>query len=92
MQPMLRFLQLLNAKYPIDRSIGKFNGNHSIVLDTTDGTLIVSIWVWKQLEWRNYMVGLEATDLDKSPEGLVEEVSTTLAAELVKLIVPSTQR
>jgi hypothetical protein len=85
---VLRFMQLLNEKYPIDRSIGNFQANHSIVLDT-DGTLIVSIWVWKQLDWRSYMVGLTPDDLARTPEGLLEEVSRTLTPELAKLIVPS---
>jgi hypothetical protein len=49
--------------------------------------LIVSIWVWKQLDWRSYLVGLTPDDLARTPEGLIEEVSRTLTPELEKLIV-----
>lgn len=85
MQPVFRFLQLLNEKYPIDRSLGNFQGSHAIVLDVD--VLIVSVWVWKQLNWRNYLVSIEPKDLALTPEGLIDEVSTTLKSELEKLIV-----
>lgn len=94
MQGLATFVRLLNEKYPIDRTIGNFQGNHSIVLDTTGlsyGTpvVIVTIWVWKQLEWRCYPVGLNDEDLALSPEGLIAEIDRVLKPQLEKLIVPS---
>lgn len=91
MEPMLKFLVLLNQKFPIDRSIGNFQGNHSIVLGEIDGVLvpIVQLCIWKQLEWRLYAVALEPANLLLSPEALLEDVVKTVTPEIEKLITPS---
>lgn len=88
-----RLMTLLNEKWPIDRTIGNFQGNHSIVFDTTGLSvglpcLVVSIWVWKQLDWRCYPVGLSEDDLRLTPEALIQEISRVLEPELSKIIAP----
>jgi hypothetical protein len=94
METLARFMILLNQRYPIDRTIGNFQGNHSVVFDTTGLSralpgLTVSVWVWKQLEWRCYPVGLTEDDLRLTPEALVDEIARCLEPELSKLIVPT---
>lgn len=96
MEGMATFMRLLNEKFPIDRTIGNFQGNHFIVFDTTNLSrsipgLTVNVWIWKQLEWRCYPVGLTDDDLKLSPEGLIAEISRVLEPELHKLIVPATR-
>jgi hypothetical protein len=95
LESMARFMILLNERWPIDRApTGNFNGNHSLVFDTTglsvgQPALVVSVWIWKQLEWRNYPVGLTPDDLRLSPEQLIIEIARVLEPEIGKLIVPS---
>lgn len=95
MESMAKFLVLLNEKYPLQRT-PNFNGNHSIVFDTTglsvgQPCIVVSVWIFKQLEWRSYPVGLTPDDLRLSPEQLIAEIDRCLQAELAKLIVPTRQ-
>lgn len=101
MESMAKFLQLLNERWPIERT-ANFHGNHSIVWDTTGlsfggqpkGTpcVVVTIWIFKQLEWRNYPIGLTPDDLKLSPEGLISEIARVLDPETEKLIVPVSSR
>jgi hypothetical protein len=93
MEFLAKFLRLLNERFPLNRT-ANFQGNHSIVYDTTglsvgQPCIVVSIWVFKQLEWRCYPVGLTDEDLARSPEGLVAEIARCLQPELDRLIVPS---
>jgi hypothetical protein len=98
MENLSKFLLLLNERYPIDREITKnFNGNHSIVFDTTglsvgQPCLVVTVWVFKQLDWRCYAVGLDAEDLLLTPEGLLKEVVRVLDVATAKLIAPTSSR
>lgn len=101
METVARFLMLLNERYPLDRT-ANFHGNHSIVFDTTGlnfggdpkGTpcIVVTVWIFKQLEWRNYPIGLTVDDLRLTPEGLVNEIARVLDPEAAKLIVPASSR
>lgn len=101
MEPLTKFLILLNERYPIERT-ANFHGNHSIVWDTTGlsfggqpkGTpcVVVTVWIFKQLEWRNYPIGLTPDDLKLSPEALLNEIARVLDPETAKLIVPVSSR
>lgn len=87
--PMLRFLQLVNKQWPIDRSIGNFGGNHSITINPEcPEELLLTIWVWKQLEWRAYLVGLGPPDMLLSADALLADVVRTATPELEKMITP----
>jgi hypothetical protein len=101
MEPLAKFMVLLNERWPIVRT-ANFNGNHHIVYDTTGlsfggqpkGTpcVVVSVWIFKQLEWRCYPIGLTPEDLALSPEGLIAEIARVLEPEAERLIVPATSR
>lgn len=86
METLHKFLRLLNEKYPIERT-ANFGGNHHIVMQ--EGVVGVGIWLFKQLEWRCYPVGLTPEDLALSPEALVNEIARVVDAESSKLIVPT---
>jgi hypothetical protein len=97
LEAVAKFMFLLSERYPIDRTIGNFQGNHFIVYDTTHLNrsmpgLTVHVWVWKQLEWRCYPVGLTDDDLKLDAESLLNEISRALEPELAKLIVPTMPR
>jgi hypothetical protein len=90
MAPLMKFMQLVNKQFPIDRSIGNFQGNHSIILNPeSPSELFLNLWVWKQLEWRVYTVGLGAPDMLLSPEDLLADIVRTATPELEKLITPA---
>jgi hypothetical protein len=101
MEGTAKFMMLLNEKWPIERT-ANFGGNHSIVYDTTgllfagqpkgSPCMVVSVWIFKQLEWRCYPIGLTPEDLALTPEGLVAEIARVLEPETAKLIVPATSR
>jgi hypothetical protein len=94
METLGKFLALLNERFPIDRGISNFHGNHHVVLDTTGLSrpipgITVGIWIWQQLDWRSYQIALTDEDLLLTPEALVEEVARVITPELSKLIVPA---
>jgi hypothetical protein len=96
MEGMAKFMMLINERWPIVRT-ANFMGNHSIVYDTTglsvgQPCIVVSIWIFKQLEWRCYPVGLSPDDLRRDPDGLVSEIARVLDPETEKLIVPASSR
>jgi hypothetical protein len=92
MAPMMKFMQLVNKQWPIDRSIGNFQGNHSITINPdAPEELILTLVVWKQLEWRAYAVGLGTSDMLMTPEALLADVVRTATPELEKLITPASQ-
>lgn len=91
MLPMVKFMILLNNRFPIDYT-GKFQGNHSVVYDQRQ-VISVGVWIWKDLDWRLYPVGLSDADLLMTPEELVAEVARCVDAEVQKkLIVPTGHR
>jgi hypothetical protein len=101
METLGKFMFLLNERWPIVRT-ANFNGNHSIVYDTTGlsyggqpkGTacVVVCVWIFKQLEWRNYPIGLTEDDLRLDPHALLNEIARVLDPETEKLIVPASSR
>lgn len=101
METLGKFMFLLSERWPIVRT-ANFNGNHSIVYDTTGlsyggqpkgaSCVVVCVWIFKQLEWRNYPIGLTEDDLRLDPRALINEIARVLDPETEKLIVPASSR